>query len=101
MGKWKNWAHSEVIDSLFSGHYLFIALAMADLWFNDIYFRHVYQTMCWWLQPDQVILLGDLLGSQWVTDVEFEWRVRRLKWSFAPLGSIRNIYLAGNHDIGK
>ncbi|KAL2125602.1 hypothetical protein VTJ04DRAFT_1967 [Mycothermus thermophilus] len=48
-----------------------------DLWGNDYYLAHVYRTMRWWARPTHVSVLGDLLGSQWIDDVEFEKRADR------------------------
>ncbi|ETI29537.1 hypothetical protein G647_01990 [Cladophialophora carrionii CBS 160.54] len=97
-----------------------------DLFGNDYYLGHIYRTLHWWTQPTHVAVLGDLIGSQWVTDAEFEWRGWRF-WNrvFAKghrvedditlldgeeqerifeLGdaswTTRTINIAGNHDIG-
>ncbi|KFX91251.1 hypothetical protein O988_07835 [Pseudogymnoascus sp. VKM F-3808] len=48
-----------------------------DLWGNDLYLAHVYRTVRWWSRPTHVTVLGDLLGSQWIDDEEFEWRSGR------------------------
>ena len=48
-----------------------------DLLGNDYYLAHIYRTLHWWTRPSHVTVLGDLIGSQWVTDEEFEWRGRR------------------------
>jgi hypothetical protein len=48
-----------------------------DLLGNDYYLAHIYRTLSWWGRPTHVTVLGDLIGSQWVTDDEFEnrgWR---------------------------
>lgn len=48
-----------------------------DLLGNDYYLAHIYRTLSWWSRPTHVTVLGDLIGSQWVTDEEFEnrgWR---------------------------
>lgn len=48
-----------------------------DLLGNDYYLAHIYRTLAWWSRPTHVTVLGDLIGSQWVTDEEFEnrgWR---------------------------
>lgn len=93
-----------------------------DLLGNDYYLAHIYRTVHRFTKPTHVAVLGDLLGSQWVSDEEFErrgWRywmrvfkhgqriddevtrgVRR-----EPLGGDKNwdtriINIAGNHDIG-
>lgn len=101
-----------------------------DLFGNDFYLAHIYRTVRWWTRPTHVTVLGDLLGSQWIDDEEFERRARRFwKRSFKggerlpdelaayPVekynitgyldGSIeqgiwtkRILNVAGNHDIG-
>ncbi|KAF4124843.1 Calcineurin-like phosphoesterase [Geosmithia morbida] len=48
-----------------------------DLVGNDLYLAHIYRTMHWWTQPTHVTVLGDLIGSQWVEDDEFERRGSR------------------------
>ncbi|KAH0539006.1 hypothetical protein FGG08_004456 [Glutinoglossum americanum] len=45
-----------------------------DLWGNDFYLAHIYRTMRWWTRPTHVAVLGDLLGSQWISDEEFKVR---------------------------
>ncbi|KAK5001787.1 hypothetical protein LTR28_012229, partial [Elasticomyces elasticus] len=93
-----------------------------DLWGNDYYLAHIYRTVHWWTAPTHVTVLGDLLGSQWVSDEEFERRSERF-WKRVfkhgervsekittssmteTLGedgawNRRVINVAGNHDIG-
>jgi hypothetical protein len=48
-----------------------------DLWGNDWYLAHIVRQTRWWAQPTHVAVLGDLLGSQWITEGEFEKRARR------------------------
>lgn len=48
-----------------------------DLLGNDFYLAHIYRTMHWWTRPTHVTVLGDLIGSQWVEDDEFERRGAR------------------------
>lgn len=48
-----------------------------DLLGNDFYLAHIYRTLHWWTRPTHVTVLGDLIGSQWVTDGEFDWRGAR------------------------
>ncbi|EEH18721.1 hypothetical protein PABG_01040 [Paracoccidioides brasiliensis Pb03] len=48
-----------------------------DLFGNDFYLAHIYRSLHWWTKPTHVTVLGDLMGSQWVTDGEFEWRAWR------------------------
>ena len=97
-----------------------------DLFGNDYYLAHIYRTLHWWTQPTHVTVLGDLIGSQWVTDGEFEQRGQRYwKTVFASGHRVedditkgkedevetkfdldemswahRIINIAGNHDIG-
>ena len=96
-----------------------------DLWGNDYYLAHIYRTLHWTLVPTHVAVLGDLIGSQWVSDDEFERRGSRY-WntafqrgrrvedevsagihvsSFGDEESLKGwsrrvINVAGNHDIG-
>ncbi|KAI9821030.1 MAG: hypothetical protein M1827_003763 [Pycnora praestabilis] len=93
-----------------------------DLLGNDYYLAHIYRTIYWWTKPTHITVLGDLLGSQWVSDQEFEWRGWRF-WNRVltgsqkvddevsgqpvggPLGEDRQwktrvINVAGNHDVG-
>lgn len=94
-----------------------------DLWGNDRYLAHIAHTMSWWTQPTHTVVLGDLLGSQWIDDEEFDRRTARFwktvfKYSkHVPRGVTdvsartevlgrderwknRLIAVAGNHDIG-
>lgn len=93
-----------------------------DLLGNDYYLAHIYRTVHRFTKPTHVAVLGDLLGSQWVSDEEFErrgWRYwervfkhgRRVDDEITsavhsvPLGGdkswdTRIINVAGNHDIG-
>ncbi|CAK7234661.1 hypothetical protein SCUCBS95973_009011 [Sporothrix curviconia] len=48
-----------------------------DLFGNDFYLAHIARVMRWWAVPTHVSVLGDLLGSQWVDDDEFERRAGR------------------------
>ncbi|KIW89026.1 uncharacterized protein Z519_10511 [Cladophialophora bantiana CBS 173.52] len=97
-----------------------------DLFGNDYYLGHIYRTLHWWTKPTHVAVLGDLIGSQWVTDEEFGWRGWRF-WNRVFVGGRRVeddittpsnkskqtffemhdtnwerrlINIAGNHDIG-
>ncbi|KAI9670198.1 MAG: hypothetical protein M1831_006411 [Alyxoria varia] len=99
-----------------------------DLLGNDFYLAHIYRTLHWYLEPTHVAVLGDLIGSQWVNDDEFERRGWRFwnrvfkhghkvedeialkgaggrKGEVQALGgdeawSRRIINVAGNHDVG-
>ncbi|KAI9716712.1 MAG: hypothetical protein M1828_007574 [Chrysothrix sp. TS-e1954] len=93
-----------------------------DLLGNDYYLAHIYRATHWWLDPTHVSVLGDLLGSQWISDEEFEKRGRRF-WNRVfrkgqrvedhltsngvkeVIGKDaqwrrRIINIAGNHDVG-
>lgn len=48
-----------------------------DLLGNDYYLAHIYRGLHWWLQPTHTAVLGDLLGSQWISDGEFDKRADR------------------------
>ncbi|KAI4865497.1 hypothetical protein F4820DRAFT_295778 [Hypoxylon rubiginosum] len=49
-----------------------------DLFGNDFYLAHIYRTLKWWTKPTHVTVLGDLLGSQWIREKEFN----RRSWRF-------------------
>jgi hypothetical protein len=101
-----------------------------DLLGNDFYLAHIYHTLHWTTQPTHVTVLGDLLGSQWIDDEEFENRAGRF-WhrvfkgaEVTPASLLQNhaneemedpvvqvlgaddgwkrriVNVAGNHDIG-
>lgn len=93
-----------------------------DLWGNDYYLAHIYRTVHWFTKPTHVAVLGDLLGSQWVSNEEFERRGARYWYRIFKHGQKVNdfitdgehvellgrdktwetniINIAGNHDIG-
>jgi hypothetical protein len=95
-----------------------------DLWGNDLYLAHIYRAMHWWTDPTHVVVLGDLLGSQWINDDEFARRTSRFWKTVFSSGNVvpreitdaegyhieelgedqewknRIIAVAGNHDIG-
>lgn len=48
-----------------------------DLVGNDLYLAHIVRLMRWWTAPTHVSVLGDLLGSQWIDDDEFDRRADR------------------------
>ncbi|KAJ5667228.1 hypothetical protein N7507_003092 [Penicillium longicatenatum] len=48
-----------------------------DLLGNDFYLAHIYRTLFWWTRPTHTTVLGDLLGSQWISDEEFSDRSQR------------------------
>lgn len=66
-----------------------------DLVGNDYYLAHQYRALHWYTEPTHVTILGDLLGSQWIGDEEFERRSARF-WhrvfkgaSLAPKGLLK------------
>lgn len=59
-----------------------------DLFGNDFYLAHIYRTLHWWSVPTHVTVLGDLLGSQWIDDAEFNKRSRRF-WDRSFKGAER------------
>ncbi|KAI0599044.1 hypothetical protein F4775DRAFT_552679 [Biscogniauxia sp. FL1348] len=59
-----------------------------DLFGNDFYLAHIYRTLRWWAKPTHVTVLGDLLGSQWIRNPEFERRSWRF-WNRAFRGGER------------
>lgn len=95
---------------------------------NDYYLGHIYRTLHWWTDPTHVTALGDLVGSQWIDDAEFEargWRFwnrvfrhgqrvpddvasqptkglehTRILGDDADIWKQRIINVAGNHDVG-
>lgn len=119
----------EVVVELFSED-IPVALRAArkriDLFGNDYYLAHIFRTLHWWTKPTHVTVLGDLIGSQWVDDEEFELRGLRfwervfagtnkvgddlmeaavqgagiLVQMDAPSWSTKILNIAGNHDIG-
>jgi hypothetical protein len=50
------------------------ALKRLDLFGNDFYLAHIYRTLFWWTRPTHTTVLGDLVGSQWISNEEFAWR---------------------------
>lgn len=89
-----------------------------DLWGNDLYLSHIYKTVRRGTQPTHTVVLGDLLGSQWIGADEFQKRGDRF-WSIFANASLvdasdiadgsgadgghwrrKIITLPGNHDIG-
>jgi hypothetical protein len=52
-----------------------------DIWGNDRYLRHVHRSSLQQILPEATheVVLGDLFGSQWIEDDEFESRVHRYK----------------------
>ncbi|KAF2859382.1 Metallo-dependent phosphatase [Piedraia hortae CBS 480.64] len=70
-----------------------------DLWGNDLYLAHIYRTLKRFTSPTLTVVLGDLLGSQWIDDTEFSRRSDRF-WNVVFDGFSNVLTLPGNHDIG-
>ncbi|KAJ6131472.1 hypothetical protein N7523_001178 [Penicillium sp. IBT 18751x] len=58
-----------------------------DLLGNDWYLAHIYRTLFWWTKPTHTTVLGDLLGSQWIDDSEFQSRRARY-WNRVFRGAV-------------
>ena len=73
------WLVRVVRDVLIDGflHGLQTCRKRVDLWGNDCYLAHIYHTIARHARPTHVTVLGDLLGSQWISDQEFARRVDR------------------------
>ena len=93
-----------------------------DLFGNDYYLAHIYRTLHLFTEPTHVTVLGDLLGSQWIDDEEFERRGWRFwhrvfrngqkvgeevtnEHTLENLGDHKDwdqriINVVGNHDVG-
>ncbi|KAL8399568.1 hypothetical protein RB594_000094 [Gaeumannomyces avenae] len=74
-----------------------------DLFGNDFYLAHIYRTVHWWTRPTHVTVLGDLLGSQWLDDDEFDRRADRF-WDRVVRGGERvpddvALYPADEYDL--
>ncbi|PYH84087.1 hypothetical protein BO82DRAFT_381946 [Aspergillus uvarum CBS 121591] len=67
-----------------------------DLLGNDYYLAHIYRTLHWWTQPTHVTVLGDLIGSQWVSDEEFQRRGHRY-WERVFQGDQNNNKIQNNN----
>eukprot|EP00026_Physarum_polycephalum_P004367 Phypoly_transcript_04385.p1 GENE.Phypoly_transcript_04385~~Phypoly_transcript_04385.p1 ORF type:complete len:374 (-),score=37.57 Phypoly_transcript_04385:2-1123(-) len=70
-----------------------------DVWYNDLYFRHIVDNLLYHLQPSHVFVLGDLFSSQYISDEEFDHRVERYFWIFKNV-KVPFYNIVGNHDIG-
>ncbi|KAJ5130972.1 uncharacterized protein N7515_007011 [Penicillium bovifimosum] len=53
------------------------AVKRLDLFGNDYYLAHIYRTLFLWTRPTHTTVLGDLVGSQWISDDEFATRGHR------------------------
>lgn len=75
-----------------------------DLFGNDYYLAHIYRSLNWYLEPTHVTVLGDLIGSQWISDEEFDRRQWRF-WNrvFRHGKRVEDVLTRGEHieDVGK
>lgn len=74
-----------------------------DLFGNDYYLAQIYRTLSWWTKPTHVTVLGDLIGSQWVSDTEFNRRTGRY-WNKVFKGGVRvddEITITGGDAYGN
>jgi len=126
LGKWREDGIGNVVGEIITGdvpRWLKGLRKKIDLWGNDRYLAHVYSYIKWWSQPTHTVVLGDLLGSQWIGDQEFQRRSQRF-WKTVFKGEERvpkevtdvsgrievlgknkrwakwMMTVAGNHDIG-
>lgn len=126
LGKWREDGIGNVVGEIIRGdvpRWLKGLRKKIDLWGNDRYLAHVYSYIKWWSQPTHTVVLGDLLGSQWIGDQEFQRRSQRF-WKTVFKGEERvpkevtdvsgrievlgknerwakwMMTVAGNHDIG-
>ncbi|KAK7203497.1 hypothetical protein BZA70DRAFT_66163 [Myxozyma melibiosi] len=78
-----------------------------DIFGNDHFLGTVYRTLAKQLKPTHIVVLGDLISSQWIDDAEFARRARRFRNRIFehPLKGAKGAppvfwNLSGNHDIG-
>lgn len=72
-----------------------------DVYGNDYYLGHIYSTILSQLKPTHVTVMGDLVSSQWIDDLEFYARARRYKQRiFKARNGLSFFNISGNHDIG-
>ncbi|KAF2247676.1 hypothetical protein BU26DRAFT_520768 [Trematosphaeria pertusa] len=73
-----------------------------DLWGNDWYLAHIVRTLRRSTAPSHVAVLGDLLGSQWISDEEFERRAERYwKRVFSGMERVPDAVMLGNATQGE
>ncbi|KAI5459099.1 hypothetical protein BGZ63DRAFT_270967 [Mariannaea sp. PMI_226] len=80
----------ELVDVVFEDIYYLLESCRKrlDHLGNDFYLAHIYRTLHWWSRPTHVTVLGDLVGSQWIDDAEFEKRSNRF-WNRTFKGGVR------------
>ncbi|KAF1954928.1 hypothetical protein CC80DRAFT_447968 [Byssothecium circinans] len=96
-GGWKGWGARLGKEGV---KYIWGKRKWIDLWGNDWYLAHIVRTLRWWTGPSHVVVLGDLLGSQWIGDEEFERRSKRY-WEVVVKGMERvPDYIMTGEDVG-
>jgi hypothetical protein len=69
-------------------------------YFSDLYMARAYRALIRHLNPDKVMLLGDIFdGGRILDQQEFNEHVKRLNWIF-PDWAKRFEFTLGNHDVG-
>ncbi|KAK3985075.1 hypothetical protein QBC44DRAFT_275971 [Cladorrhinum sp. PSN332] len=98
-------AMHDLVDVVFEDTFnaLESARKVIDLFGNDYYLAHIYRTVHWWTRPTHITVLGDLMGSQWVNDAEFNRRASRY-WNRVFRGAERipdelSAYPADEYDL--
>jgi hypothetical protein len=73
-----------------------------DLWGNDLYLAHIVRQLRWYTQPTHIAVLGDLLGSQWISDEEFARRAGRY-WDtvFRGMEPVPDAVMETNEEEGR
>ncbi|EFC43361.1 predicted protein [Naegleria gruberi] len=69
-------------------------------YFNDYYFKLVFQNIHYLLRPDAIYMLGDLFSSQHVSNQEFYLRVDRFNSIFSGMfGFVNRIFKMRSGDL--
>lgn len=74
-----------------------------DIFGNDHYLGHIFNVLSKRLAPTHVAVMGDLLSSQWINNVEFYRRTERYKNRIFKDWQNEHpefVNVSGNHDIG-
>lgn len=71
-----------------------------DIYGNDHFLGHIYESMAGHMNPTQIAVMGDLLSSQWIGDDEFYRRVDRYKQRIFKNPKVDIFNVSGNHDVG-